>query len=244
MSARNRELLFLIPALILTTLGFALVYTAEVGDAQLVVAHVRRALPGCSSPSPTSAAGFSLPRPTPICCRSRRCSPPWASCCSTASTRTSPSSRPCGWWSAWWPSCWCSCFVRDLRLLARLQVLSRRARAAPAAGRHRGHRAGDQRGPALARPGPDPLPAGGVRQDLAGHLLRRLPGRRPRGAHREHPPGPGRALPAVPLSGAAPHHLGLLDGPHDLHEGPGHQPALLRRAAGAASTWPPAGSST
>ena len=101
---------------------------------------------------------------------------------------------------------------------------------APAA--HRRPRPGDQRSPALGGHGPGPLPAGGIRQDLARHLLRRLPGGHPGGAHREHPPGTGRAAAAVPLSGAAAHHLGAVHGPHDLHEGPGHQSALLRGAAG------------
>ena len=70
-----------------------------------------------------------------------------------------------------------------------------------------------------------------VRQGLARYLLRRVPGGRARGVDGEHPPHPGRAGAAFPVSGAASEHLGIVDAPDDLHEGSRDQPSVLRRSS-------------
>ena len=176
MSTRNRELLFLFPALLLTTLGFALVYTQKSADPHLVVAHLRRRSSWCCSPSPTSAAGSLAPEADPyllpvtallstlgilVLYRIERGAGPAAGHVAGGGPGRLPAragvrARPqacCADYrtSSASPGCCCCssppCFGREING-ARLWV---------------GLRA-------------DPLPAGGVRQDLARRLLRRLPG--------------------------------------------------------------------
>ena len=68
MSLRNRELVFLIPALILTTLGFALVYTQKSSALTLVFAHLRGHLPGAFPRRSRRPPVPGAATPTPISC--------------------------------------------------------------------------------------------------------------------------------------------------------------------------------
>ena len=79
--------------------------------------------------------------------------------------------------------------------------------------------------------GPSALPAAEFGKILLVIFFAAYSGRHPGGAHGEHPACARPAPAPVPLPGAVAHHLGSVHDLDDLHEGPGHQLALLRCVA-------------
>ncbi len=201
MSLRNRELVFLIPALSPHHTGVRPGLHREVLRSQLVVAHLWGPLPGSVRHRSPRAGGCWLPRPIRTCCRSRPCCPPWVSSSSTGSTRTLALKQ------AMWLVVGLVAFLLVLALVRDLEVTragtaTRSASSVFCSCFSPPSSAGRSTEPGSGWPSGRSLPAGGIRQDPARHLLCRLSGGHPGGAHREHPPGPGRALAALPLPGA------------------------------------------
>ena len=234
MSARNRELLALIPVALLVTAGFTAVFVVrsdEIGDLSLIYGGYFLAICVAAHLFLRVRAAVRRPVPVPALRRSGRV----GLVVIYRIDETSPSSRPRCSCSAW------RCSPHD-PAPARLP----RARALPLPDRDRRDRAPARRRacPASApgqrrlprdRPRPALVPARRAREDLHRHLPRQLPGREARAAARSRAQADRRADdPAAEALRPAARRLGRGDGDAGLHPRPRQLADVLRRLPGAA----------
>ena len=228
-SARNRELVALVPVALLLTAGFAAVFAQENARLGNLSLDLRRLLPRDLPRHPhlpAHPAARRRPLPLPAGRAADRLRPG-----DDLPDRRRPGPRP-------------GQLVRPrprplraddpvparLRRARALPLHDRRGRPAAAAGAAAaGDRPAGQRRLPRGQDRPARLPAGRVLEDLHRRLPRQLPARAPRGADRRRPPGPRGHPAAAQAPRAAAGRLGRLDVHARLHPRPRQLADVLRR---------------
>ena len=233
MSARNRELLALVPASLLLTAGFAAVFIAARRRADERLADLRRDLPrAVPGRARRPALHAALRRPVPVPAR-RGARVLRARDDLPDRRRRSRASRRSGSSSGWSLFAATIILLRDYRVLERYRytIAAVGHRAAAAAARARDRPAGQRRLP-RRRARPAHLPAGRVREDRDHHLPGELPARHaPAAGHRGAARGRDHDPAAQALRPAA-RRLGRGDGDARLHPRPRLVADVLRRLPG------------